>query len=787
MDSNNNPWFTLSILYLCLRLMSYLSHGADRISAKQPLSGNQTIVSASGIFVMGFFRPGNSQNYYVGIWYSVSKETIVWVVNRENPVTDMNASELRISDGNLVLFNEFKIPVWSTNLSSSTSSSSIEAVLRDEGNLVLTDGSNLLESLWQSFDHPTDTILPGAKLGLNKNTGERAHLNSWKNREDPAPGSFSFILDPNGTSQFVVLNNSKRYWATGPWNGEMFIFAPEMRINYIFNVTYVDNDNESYFSFSVYNSPIMARIVMDVGGQLLLHSWLEPAKIWSLFWYRPKLQCEAYGYCGAFGVCTETPKSSCNCLVGFEPRLAHEWNLENYSNGCQRNTSLQCGNSSSANGNSDTFLENHYQVVPDVPKIVPVESAQRCESICSENCSCTAYAYGNNACSIWFGDLLNLQIPVIENGGHTMYIRLASSNISKAYKNKGKLVGYVTGLLVALIVVVIVLFITFRRNKANKIRKAEEGLLVVFSYKDLQNATKNFSEKLGEGSFGSVFKGKLHDSSVVAVKKLGSVSQGDKQFRMEISTTGTIQHTNLVRLRGFCSEGTKKLLVYDYMPNGSLDSFLFQGNKLIVLDWKTRYNIALGTAKGLAYLHDKCKDCIIHCDIKPENILLDGEFGPKVTDFGMAKLFARDFSRVLTTMRGTIGYLAPEWISGEAITAKADVYSYGMMLFELVSGRRNTEKSYDTKTEYFPLRVANLINKDGDVLSLLDPRLEGNSIVEELTRVCKVACWCIQENEIQRPSMSRVTYFLEGVLDMELPPIPRLLQYLSWNSGVVSS
>ncbi|EEF33112.1 s-receptor kinase, putative [Ricinus communis] len=154
--------------------------------------------------------------------------------------------------------------------------------------------------------------------------------------------------------------------------------------------------------------------------------------------------------------------------------------------------------------------------------------------------------------------------------------------------------------------------------------------------------------------------------------------------------------------------------------------------------------LALGTAKGLAYLHEKCKDCIIHCDIKPENILLDGEFCPKVTDFGLAKLFTRDFSRALTTMRGTIGYLAPEWISGEAITAKADVYSYGMMLFELVSGRRNTEKSYDTRTEYFPLRVANLINKDGDVLSRLDPRLVGNSIVEELTRVCKVACWCIQ-------------------------------------------
>ncbi|XAR68057.1 Non-specific serine/threonine protein kinase [Bertholletia excelsa] len=281
--------------------------------------------------------------------------------------------------------------------------------------------------------------------------------------------------------------------------------------------------------------------------------------------------------------------------------------------------------------------------------------------------------------------------------------------------------------------------------------------------------------KLGGGGFGSVFKGTLPDSSCIAVKKLESISQGEKQFRTEVSTIGTIQHVNLVRLRGFCSEGNKKLLVYDFMPNGSLDSHLFHNDGNVV-DWKTRYQIALGTARGLAYLHEKCQDCIIHCDIKPENILLDANFCPKVADFGLAKLMGREFSHVLTTMRGTRGYLAPEWMLGVAITAKADVYSYGMMIFEFVSGRRNSEYSVDRKVKYFPTCAANATMERGDLLSLLDPRLEGKADEEELKKICKIACWCIQEDENHRPTMGQVVQFLEGVVEVNPPPFPRYLQ-----------
>ncbi|XP_048572969.1 G-type lectin S-receptor-like serine/threonine-protein kinase At2g19130 [Triticum urartu] len=300
--------------------------------------------------------------------------------------------------------------------------------------------------------------------------------------------------------------------------------------------------------------------------------------------------------------------------------------------------------------------------------------------------------------------------------------------------------------------------------------------LTIFSNAQIKKATGNFSVKLGEGGFGCVFKGTLQGSSVVAVKKLKEFGQGEKQFRAEVQTIGMIQHINVVRLFGFCAEGSKRLLVYEYMENGSLSSHLFSKSPA-ALGWEVRYRIALGTARGLAYLHEGCTDCIIHCDMKPDNVLLDADFCPKVADFGLAKLLGRDFSRALTTMRGTIGYLAPEWISGLPITHKADVYSYGMMLLEIVSGRRNAEKIKQGRFTYFPIFAAVKVN-EGDVMCLLDSRLEDDVDVdvEQLIRACRTACWCIQDAEDHRPMMGQVVQMLEGVLDVQVPPVPRSLQ-----------
>lgn len=707
---------------------------------------------------------------------------MVWVANRQTPVADPNSAKLLISDGTLVLQNELGAKIWSTQVNStSPNSSSVEAALLDDGNLVVRNGPRSGQFLWQSFDNPVHTWLPGGKIAYDKRTGKKQLLTSWKNEEDPALGLFSLELDPNQSQYIIRWNGNEQYWTSGPWNGHIFSLVPEMRLNYIYNFSYINNSDEAYFTYSLYNPSLISRFIMDVSGQIKQQSWVD--NDWNLFWSQPREQCQVYDYCGAFGSC-QNVLPSCSCLQGFRIKNESDWDLNDYSGGCVRELSLQCeSNGTSSNGRRDRFHMITNVKLPEFSQPMTAGSLGECESNCLNNCSCTAYAYDEGTgCSVWNVELVNLQ-QLGEGGdgsGGTINIRLSASSsvFSSSKSSKGSMIGVVLGSVAGVVVLlaVVVGLIWRRRRREVGSSKAVEGSLVAFVYKDLQNATKNFSDKLGGGGFGSVFKGTLPDATVVAVKRLESITQGEKQFRTEVSTIGTIQHVNLVRLRGFCSDGNKKLLVYEYMENGSLDSHLFLKNESKFLEWKTRYEIALGIARGLSYLHEKCRDCIIHCDIKPENILLDAQLCPKVADFGLAKLMGRDFSRVLTTMRGTRGYLAPEWISGVAITAKADVYSYGMMLFELVSGRRNSEASEDGKVKFFPSLAASVAANGGDVLSLLDPILDRNADAEEVLKISKIACWCIQDDENTRPSMGQVVQILEGLMDVNVPPVPRSLQ-----------
>nr|XP_019706565.1 G-type lectin S-receptor-like serine/threonine-protein kinase At2g19130 [Elaeis guineensis] len=722
------------------------------------------------------------RQYYIAIWYKkVSQPTSVWVANRETPVSDPTKSELKLSeDGNLVLLNESKAQIWSTSASISTNST--VAVLQDTGNLVLAEGSNSSRILWQSFDHPTNTWLPGGKLGLNKVTKQNQRLISWKSSADPAPGIFSLELDPNGSSQyFIQWNKSVSYWTSGTWNGRIFSGVPEMNENYLnYDFTYVNNTDESYFTYySVKSDSVISRFIMDLSGQIKQLTWMENSQEWILFWSQPRAQCEVHSLCGPFGSCNENGLPFCRCVKGFAARNETEWDLEDRTGGCVRNTPLQCSSNSSVHVEKDKFYEMESMRWPLNPQNVDVGSLEDCESACLNNCSCTAYSFGGG-CSVWYRDLINLQGQYNGPKGGTLYLRLAASELPDPTSKKRTVSGDVAGVVAGLFVCVVIVWVgIWRRRKRRMIRaaKAVGRTLVPFRYSDLQHFTKNFSEKLGGGGFGSVFKGFLPDSTAIAVKKLeGLCLHGEKQFRAEVSTIGTVQHINLVHLLGFCSEGTRRLLVYEFMPKGSLDAQLFHNNSM-VLDWNKRYQIALGIARGLAYLHEKCRDCIIHCDIKPENILLDAAFVPKVADFGLAKLLGRDFSRVLTTTRGTIGYLAPEWITGVAITAKADVYSYGMMLFEIISGRRNLEQTEEGKATYFPTLAANRLMQ-GDVQGLVDHRLGDDVNIEELETACKIACWCVQDDESSRPTMGHVVQILEGFHEINVPPIPRSLQIL---------
>uniref|UniRef100_A0A6N2M3S3 Non-specific serine/threonine protein kinase n=1 Tax=Salix viminalis TaxID=40686 RepID=A0A6N2M3S3_SALVM len=629
------------LLYVLLWLFVYhrtcFSIGVDTISVGQSLSVRQTLVSQTGIFELGFFRPGTWDNIYLGIWHrNFEDKTIVWVANRESPSNDPASSKLELlSDGNLVLLKNFTETIWSTALSSSMpNTTKAEAVILDDGNFVIRDGSNPSTIYWQSFDYPTDTWLPGAKLGINKHTGQVQRLISWKNSEDPAPGMFSVGIDPNGSSQFFIeWNRSHRYWSSGEWNGESFSLIPEMRLNFIFNYSYVSNENESYFTYSLYNTSLLSRLVISVSGQIQQQSWIEGPWTWFLFWSQPKTPGEVYGFCGVFGVFHENSSSYCECLKGFKPLLQNDW-----SSGCVRKSPLQCQNKKSI-GKEDGFLEMSDLALPANSKTYQKVSAGRCRLDCIEKCSCMAYAYNNNnGCSLWEGDLINLQQSGAADGraGAEIYIRLAASEPELQIGNGSTR----TALAVAIptILITLGLFMYFRclwkgkltrkgkeytghdillfdfdtnpgstNNESSSVdnrkkRWSKNMELPLFSYESVSVATGQFSDKLGEGGFGPVYKGKLPTGLEVAVKRLSERSgQGLEEFRNETILIAKLQHRNLVRLLGSCIERDEKMLIYDFdyptdtwLPGAKLGINKHTGQVQRLISWKNSEDPAPG-------------------------------------------------------------------------------------------------------------------------------------------------------------------------------------------------
>jgi len=434
------------LLLLFVYHRTCFSIGDDTLLVGQSLSANQTLISQNGIFELGFFKPAASLSIYLGIWYkNFANKTIAWVANRESPSNNPASSKLELlSDGNLVLLKNFTETVWSTALASSVpNTSKAEAVILDDGNFVVRDGSNPSAIYWQSFDYPTDTWLPGGKLGINKHTGQVQRLISWKNPEDPAPGMFSIGIDPNGSSQFFIeWNRSHRYWSSGDWNGERFTLVPEMRLNYIFNYSYVSNENESYFTYSLYNTSILSRTVIDVSGQIKQFSSLGDSRDWFLFWSQPKYQADVYGLCGAFGVFHVNSSTPCGCLRGFRPFVANDW-----SSGCLRMSPLHCQHRKNIAVSNDGFLKMSNLTLPGNSKAYQKVSYERCRLDCIENCSCMAHAYNDNngECLLWDGALINLQRAEVA-GGRTeaeIYIRFAASEVDLETGSGFSLIGMV--------------------------------------------------------------------------------------------------------------------------------------------------------------------------------------------------------------------------------------------------------------------------------------------------------------------------------------------------------
>ncbi|XP_017972454.1 PREDICTED: rust resistance kinase Lr10 [Theobroma cacao] len=295
-----------------------------------------------------------------------------------------------------------------------------------------------------------------------------------------------------------------------------------------------------------------------------------------------------------------------------------------------------------------------------------------------------------------------------------------------------------------------------------------------YSYADIKRITNQFKEKLGEGGYGTVFKGRLSNDVLVAVKVLNNFKGNGEEFINEVGSMSRIHHVNVARLVGFCADGYKRALVYEYLPNESLEKFIFSAKgESHFLGWDKLQDIALGIAKGIEYLHQGCEQRILHFDIKPHNILLDQNFTPKISDFGLAKLCSKELSAVsMTAARGTMGYIAPEVLSRNFgnVSYKSDVYSFGMLLLEMVGGRKNIDVTVENLSQvYFPEWVYNHLDEGED----LGIRIEDERQSMIARKLSIVGLWCIQWFPVDRPSMKVVIQMLEGEADsLTLPPNP---------------
>jgi thiamine kinase-like enzyme len=742
-------------------------------------SGNSSLLSQSGLFAFGFFPFGDG--YSISIWFEgIPQKTVVWTANRNDPPLSRNANIVFTSDGRLVwqeLGNQEK------SIANATQPAAVASLL-DSGNFVLYDSNSTI--IWQSFDYPTDTLLPNQLLRV------RSQLVSSSSETNHSTGIFRIKMQNDGNLvlyQYAVGvpdHPDYAYWSAVTnfvGNNATLTLDKNGRL-YMLNRTGVVVKNIT--NEVIPSDGKMYRATIDNDGIFRLYSHdLGENGNWSIVWLVPGDPCLPIGICGVNGYCDiQNQQAFCTCPPGFVFINQEQMNL-----GCSRNfTAESC---SSKNEHTKYAIQEFQNAILEDSAYAVLFSVtkEECNQACLEDCNCEAAFYQNRECRKQKLPLTVWRSTVQGDGySNATFIKFGSGiddMVPKDLESKKVLrmdiliIG-VACLALASILLAVFAVLIFRYRiwtyKRLSREAATEGILMedvslrAFTYSELEVATNGFVEQLGRGSFGTVFKGTLSNGQrTIAVKRLEKVvaeGEGEEEFRNEMRSIGRTHHKNLVRLLGYCHDGSNRLLVYEYMRNGTLADYLFKSQ--VKPNWEERIKIALNIARGILYLHEECETQIIHCDINPNNILMDENGRAKISDFGLAKLLMPDHSKTLTGIRGTRGYVAPEWLKNLPITVKADVYSFGVVFLVNICCRRNID-----------------INAPQDEIILVDwvydcfksnqlRRLVPEEVdAESLERMVKIGLWCIEDDPVARPSMKKVIQMLEGTVEIPIPPCAR--------------
>ncbi|GKV31260.1 hypothetical protein SLEP1_g39970 [Rubroshorea leprosula] len=787
----------------CIAAASQISLGS-KLSARN----GESWVSDNGTFAFGFTPSDTHDRLLIGIWFAQlpGDRTVVWSANRNSPVTKDAILELDTT-GNLVLVDG-NAAVWASNTSGDGAES---AFMLESGNFVLYTSNR--SPVWQSFEHPSDTLVPNQPLRVSM------ELTSSKLPSQAGYYALKMLQQPTSLNLVLTYNLLESYNDSSFEDYISYWYGPDISDvtgNVIavldeagsFGIVYGESGNGAAYLYqnnasdpalssaanqSISNTPlaVFRRLVIESNGNLRLYRWdnrVNGLHQWVLEWTAVDNPCDIAGICGN-GICSldsNDTNASCTCLPGTSKAgsesESHCWENSSLIGKCDPHNQNQTSEFKMATVQQTKYYFSHFSVITNHSDMT---TASQCGDVCLSDCECIASVYGLDDADPYCWLLRNLDFGGFLDSSSTIFVKIrANTPLGDTSHDSGdapkKVVILPIVLCLVLLIGLLCLLLYYNVNRRRNLKKAVESSLILsgapanFSYRDLQTCTSNFSQLLGAGGFGSVYKGSLVDGTLVAVKKLDRVlSHGEREFTAEVNTIGSMHHMNLVQLCGYCSEGSHRLLVYEFLKNGSLDKWIFPSYHYRdrLLDWQNRFNIAIATAQGIAYFHEQCRNRIIHCDIKPENILLDENFCPKISDFGLAKLMGREHSHVVTMVRGTRGYVAPEWISNRPVTVKADVYSYGMLLLEIIGGRRNLDMSYDVEDFFYPGWAFKEMT-NGTPKKVADPRLQGAVEEEELARALKVSFWCIQDEVFMRPSMGEVVKMLEGSVEIKIPPVP---------------